>query len=102
MSYVAETKAPAQNAARDRKKNDWLLSENATANRQRLIAAWLTTIQRRLVEYTSTKGPQNILTTHGRYSQLVQKAILALSMPMRLNRMTDTVLISTYGRPSPK
>ena len=58
--------APAKKAASDKAKNDSVRSEKAITNMQRLIAAWVARIQVRLVEYTSTKGPQNILMTQGR------------------------------------
>jgi hypothetical protein len=74
-------KAHATKAARERKKNCATESDHAVTSMQPAMAACVARIQLRLVEFVSTSGPQNILMTQGRYSQLVQKAIVALSDP---------------------
>jgi hypothetical protein len=59
-------------------------------------------IHHRLVLRISTNGLQKGLITHGRYNQLVYRAISVFDSPKRLYMITETVITATYGRPSAK
>ena len=77
-------------------------SENANAAKQTTSAACITRIHQRLLRTTSTSGLQRGFITHGRYSNEVRAASEALSMPRRLNMVTDTTFTRKYGIPSKK
>jgi hypothetical protein len=53
------------------------------------------TIHQRLVFSKSTNGLQNGLITHGKYNQLVYKAMSVLDIPMRLYKITEMVITAT-------
>ncbi len=59
------------------------------------ISSCMLTIHQRLVFSKSTNGLQNGLMTHGKYNQLVYKAISVLDIPMRLYKITEMVITAT-------
>ena len=64
----------------------------ARAAKQITITVCMASIHQRLVRTTSTMGLHRGLITQGRYSSDVSAASEALSMPRRLNMVTETTL----------
>lgn len=62
----------------------------------------ITTIHHRFVFNISTTGLQKGLMTHGKYNQLVYKAISVFDNPKRLYITAAMDITTTYGIPSAK
>ena len=81
MSCVAELKAISQKIARLIWKKCGRAVVRATSASAAPITSCKPTIQKRLVRYMSINGDHSGLITHGRYSQLVYRAISVLVKP---------------------
>lgn len=95
MSWVAELNANNHKNANELLKKLSAGMVSATPPRPAPINNCIAIIQDRLVFRISTSGLQNGLITHGKYSQLVYKAISVFEIPRRLYMMTDTVITTT-------
>ena len=73
-----------------------------TAARAKHIRISMATTHHLFVLMISTKGLQNGLITHGRYSHPVYRAMSALLMPSLLNIVTDMTFTAKYGSASAK
>ena len=107
MSCVAEAKADIQNSTSVAENSDTSLpvvrgSEKASAAKRPHRSNCMAVTHQRLVLRMSTKGLQKGLMSQGRYSRLVYRAISAFPIPIRLNRITEMLLITKYGIPSAK
>src|ERR1041385_2665247 len=100
MSCVAELKASSQKNASVCWKKRVVGIVKATPAKPEPMSNCISQIHSRRVLRISTTGLHSGLITHGRYNQLVYRAISEFEIPMLLYMMTDTVITTTYGRPS--
>ena len=101
MSWVAEAKAAMINSTKvsvnmligvcplSISSGEGLGSVTVSRTRNAVIIICMQTIHQRLVLITSTKGLQIPLSSHGKYSSVVKKAISPLGTPIFVNIITE-------------